>query len=48
MGGREGEKVRYKESEVYIERDKNKEREREREIQLNPAIPDPKVTEIRQ
>ena len=46
MGGREGEKVRYKESEVYIERDKNK--EREREIQLNPAIPDPKVTEIRQ
>ena len=44
--GREGDKVRYKESEVYIERDKNK--EREREIQLNPAIPDPKVTEIRQ
>ena len=39
-------KVRNKESEVYIERDKNK--ERERVIQLNPAIPDPKVTEIHQ
>ena len=44
MGRREGDKVRYKESEVYIERDKNK--EREREIQLNLAILDPKVTEI--
>ena len=27
--GREGEKVRYKKSEIYIERDINKERERE-------------------
>ena len=30
-----GEKVRYKEIEVYIERDKNKEREREREMSVN-------------
>ena len=29
--------MRYKESEVYIERDKNKEREREREIIVTNA-----------